>query len=373
MPGGDRRGARVTRRLRGERRAGGLAVVLAALLLLPAPAAAASWQELLEGAGEAARTRSYAGEALLLSSDGDRSRSARVTVGHTPERGLLVDVDGARLHVGEHGGGVVAGGHLLAPLPGLDLAAGDDLQRLERKYEVALRPREHVMDRPCIVVEVTRRRDGALRERLWIDEASGLVVRRETYDRGTEPVRLAAYLSLDLDPRRVRSAVSRSLREDQPAAVPGTRAAAPLDARELAALEEAGWLVPGPLPEAYDPLGAYAVDAGTSQPLQLVFGDGLYVVSVFQQRGRPDWSSLPSGAAPVAGLPYPAWEWPGAIPPRLLWEADGRTWTLVGDAPASDLQAIAAALPHPSRPSPLERLRRGLSRLWSIVTPWGED
>jgi hypothetical protein len=26
------------------------------------------------------------------------------------------------------------------------------------------------MDRPCTVVEITRRRDGALRERLWIDE-----------------------------------------------------------------------------------------------------------------------------------------------------------------------------------------------------------
>jgi sigma-E factor negative regulatory protein RseB len=346
--------------------------VMVALLPVDPTSADEGWRELLEGAADAAHTRPYAGETMLLSTAEGQPHLSRVQVAHTPASGLLVGADDALRLEADPGGGALLdeGERWVAGPPGIDVDAGDDFARLERKYDVAVERTDRLMDRPCTMIAITRRADSALVERLWIDDESGLLVRRETFDGGEEPVRLAAYLSLDLDPRRVRAAISRTrpTPPPRPAIAP-----APLDGRELAVLEEAGWVVPGPLPDGYEPVGVFAVDAVESQPLQLVYGDGLYVVSLFQQQGRPDWSSLPDGAVRVDGVDHPVWAWPGAQPQRLVWEADGRTWSLIGDAPASDLLHLVEAMPTPDEPGPAERLRRGFGRLWSWVTPWGQD
>lgn len=376
------------RRLHGE-----VAVVLVLLVgavpLLAGPAAArasedaSAWLEVLERAAEAARGTRYHGETLLVGRDGERSTMAKTQVRNTPEGGLEVGLaKGMRVRIGSDGGGLLDGGdRTVVPLPAVGFGAGDDFDRMRDKYDVTVAAADRLMDRLCTVVEIRRREDGALRERLWIDEESGLLIRRETFDGGEEPVRLATYLSLDLDPEPVLGGEAGEIQappesyeiaaEASDTAVTGGRGMEPVDARGLSALREAGWAVPPALPDGYAPIGAYAVDAGASQPLQLVYGDGLYVVSVFQQSGAPDWASLPEGAQRVAALDFPAYEWPGAVPPRLVWEAEGRTFSVVGDAPTADLVALASALPQPEPPGVLERLRRGLGRLWSWVTPWG--
>lgn len=333
-----------------------------------------AWAEVLERAAEAARDTPYQGETLLLGRDGKHARMTKVRVRNTPEHGLEVGAaEGLNVRITANGGGLYDGGEqLVAPLPPVDFGGGDDFGRLGSKYDLVFARADRVMDRPCTMLEIRRRADGALRERLWVDDESGLLVRRETFEGGDEPVRLATYLSLDLDPeQRSGPHAPAEAAEASELLVPEGQGMEALDERGLAALRESGWTVPGGLPDGYAPLGAYAVDAGTSQPLQLVFGDGLYVVSVFQQQGRPDWSSLPPGAQRVEALDFPAYEWPGAVPHRLVWEAEGRTFTLVSDAPAVDLVRIAEALPQPQVPGVLERLGRGLGRLLSFVTPWG--
>jgi hypothetical protein len=347
-----------------------LTAVAVGIAILPSgPAAAEDWRKVLERAASSAREATYDAEALLLTLDGDRPAIARVRVSRRAGEGLVVGGDDEPiLRLGSDGGGLVSADGGVVPLPAIDFGDRDDFARLERKYAVRVSGVDRLMDRPCTTLEVRRRSDGALRERLWIDEASGLLVRRETYEGGEEPTRLAAYLSLDLDPPTGR--MSRDERPSRAVEPPEGRGAAatPVGDEELAVLEEAGFVAPGELPGGFEAIGAYAVDAGSSQPLQLVYGDGLYVVSVFQQPGTPDWSSLPAGAERVAGLAEPVWEWPGASPQRLLWEADGRTWSLVGDAPTGELLALAAALPQDA-PGIVERLRRGLGRLLSWVTP----
>jgi sigma-E factor negative regulatory protein RseB len=356
-----------------------LLVVLLVLLGLPAqPAAAQDWREVLERAAQAARSTAYTGEALVVTTEGDdRSHVARIQVASSGA-GLTMGGDGeARLRLGVGGGTLDDGLGGEVALPPIEVGSRDDLRRLGAKYHVAVAEGDRVMDRPCSLLEITRRADGALRERLWIDDDTGLLVRRETFDGGAEPVRLAAYLSLSLDPERTGARAGRSTHvrlsgpaEPAPAEPPGRKVADAVDERERTALRSAGWIVPDALPEGYVPVGAWAVDAGDSQPLQLVYGDGLYVVSVFQEHGTPDWGSLPAGASRVEGLDFPAWEWPGAVPSRLLWEAEGQTFSLVGDAPPGELLMLAAALPRPQGPGLLTRLRRGLGRLWSAVTPW---
>jgi negative regulator of sigma E activity len=358
---------------------GVIGVLLTVVLALSATSAAAQdWQEVMDRAAQVARSASYEGEALLLSVSDERPHLSRVKVRHVPADGLVIGGDeGAQLLLGADGGGFVDQVDAAVPLPRIELGSGDDLRRLEEKYDVVVAGVEHLMNRACTMVEIRRRADGDLRERLWFDDESGLLVRRETFEGEPEPVRMAAYLSLDLDARRVQASAARAakeggaaLRSDEEAARGSARKVLdPLEEREVTALREAGWFVPDALPDGYGRLGTFTVDAGTSHPLQLVYGDGLYVVSVFQQHGTPDWSSLPAGASRVDALDFEAYEWPGAVPQRLVWETDGRTWSVVGDAPPGELLSLAAALPRDTAPGLLERLRRGLGRLWGWVTP----
>jgi sigma-E factor negative regulatory protein RseB len=377
-------------------------VVLLALALISVGGAAlaveeaAGWRDLLVRADRVGRSLPFTGEALWISwVDGEshvtvssvRSGSGAFSVqpadrfrqpiaGEGSEVETREGADGGSQGGGSQGGGSQGGGSQdwLMPVPAVDAEGfAETLDDLAGKYRIEIGGSEPIMDRAATALEIHRRDDGSLRERLWVDDESGLLVRRETYDGGTHPIRLAAYLSLDLNPRNTREdrepAADRAGRSDDPAAPPPAPDET-VGPRGLDALREAGWTVPDALPGGYEPSGVYVLKAGESQPLQVVYGDGLYTVSVFQQPGSPDWESLPAGAEPVEGLGWKAYEWPGAVPSRLLWEASGTTFSLVGDAPPDEFLAIAQALPRPEAPPLGSRLARGLRRLWSWVSPW---
>lgn len=331
---------------------------------------AGEWRPVLLRAWEAAQERRYTGEALwIVWADGE----PHVTLSQVlRDRDTLTvsSPDHFTVRLGDDGGDMVDHRQgWLTPLPPVDVdRPAQALGALDDKYEVALTGEERLLDRPCTRVEVRQRADGSLRERFWVDDDSGLVLRRESYE-GSRLLRLVTYLSLDLRSGAATRASNRAARDARGEPLERrSRAVSPVDDRALAALREAGWTVPPSLPGAYEPVGVYAVDGSDSQPLHVVYRDGLYTVSLFQQQGKPDWASLPDGAEP-AGLGWQAYEWPGAVPQRLVWEASGTTFSLVGDAPPEEFTAIARSLPRPQAPTPADRLRRGLSRLWEWVSP----
>jgi MucB/RseB family protein len=353
-----------------------VALLAAAATLLPTTSAAggAAWRLILERAAANAAVVPYAGEALWVTwtPDGEaqvttlevrNSSSGRLTMAAPTRYSLTVDNDGSRFV--DHRGG------WLLPLPGTGQTdPGPDLDLLERKYEILLRGVDELLDRPCVRVEISRRRDGTLRERLWFDQASGLLLRRETFDGQDRRVRLATYLSLDLHPDTGGSSTSTYGPRPLP---PGDvqrrdQGVVPVAAHRYQALREAGWLLPARLPGGYELGGAYAMSSLDGQPLQLFYTDGLYAASVFEQRGALDAESLPAGAQVVEELDQRTYEWPGAAPQRIVWEAQGSTFSLVGDAPRDELLAIAASLPRPTAPPLPERLRRGFRTLWSWVS-----
>jgi hypothetical protein len=128
--------------------------------------------------------------------------------------------------------------------------------------------------------------------------------------------------------------------------------------------------VPEDLPGGYLTDGSFAVSAEQTQPLQTVYSDGLYTVSLFEQRGSLDPSTLPEGATLSDVYGFETYTWKGAVPQRVVWEADGSTWSLVGDAPPDEFAAIVRSLPAPQRDGFIDRMRRGLGRLWAWVSPW---
>ena len=93
-------------------------------------------------------------------------------------------------------------------------------------------------------------------------------------------------------------------------------------------------------------------------------------MSLFEQRGALDPETLPEGAQRSSAFGFDAYTWPGAVPQRIVWEAGGSTWSLVGDAPPDELAAMTAVLPQPVTEGVFDRIARGLGRLWSWMSPW---
>jgi hypothetical protein len=344
-------------------------LVVTALLVLGAPGDGdEDGFDTVARSAEATRSTAYVGETLWITFDEDRPYVTKVGVAASGNGEVVVEMHGSvRVRVAEDRAGLEHASERWAmPLPG----APDDLEQrlatLARNYEVDVEQLEDVMARPCTVVAFQRRGDGTVRERLWVDEDSGLPLRRETFAPDGELVRLGTFLTLDLEPEFDDASRGEALEER-------TQGVMPVDEAELDALRKAGWIVPETLPGGYEVMGAFAVAAEGTQPLQVVYGDGLYTVSVFQQAGAADWESLPPDRRLVEDLPGVVYEWPGALPLRWVWSVDGRTWSLVGDAPPDDLRAIAEVLPRAEGAGVLDRLRRGFSRLWSGVSEWGRN
>ncbi|MPZ87230.1 MAG: hypothetical protein GEU81_03970 [Nitriliruptorales bacterium] len=349
-----------------------LLALIGLLMVDLAPAEAAehrSWEELLErvvsGDGDAAHT----GEILWVNWVGGESRAHVADVASGGGE-LLLRGPGSRMVWLTPDGGLLTDGEGGAELdlpPSRPTRLAPDM--MADKYDIEVIGRQSLLDRPATLLEVRRRDGGVLRERLWLDDKSGLLLRRESYDGGTLR-RLYTYLSLNLETSASQNpAGSRGLSPGLTRLAPRPGAVEGVAADQLATLRQAGFHVPERLPEGYVVDGIFP-GAENRQPLQLIYDDGVYTVSLFQQRGSIDWEALPPGGQTVKALGDRALEWPGAVPRRLVWEAGGITYTLVGDAPPNEFLAIAAGLPHDEANHPWRRFRDGLSRLWSLVSSW---
>ena len=82
--------------------------------------------------------------------------------------------------------------------------------------------------------------------------------------------------------------------------------------------------------------------------VELLYSDGLFTVSVLEQRGEVDWDGLPKGgvADEVGGNRARRYAEPGAD--VLVWERDGTVFTSVSDAPPDVIDAMIAGFT-PSR------------------------
>lgn len=217
------------------------------------------------------------------------------------------------------------------------------------KYDVTIGSREHIMDRLCVRMDLSLADTGELREQVWIDEASGAFLRRETFDEG-QRVRIVSYLSLDLDapPRPARSADPLRLSTEA----------------QRAALRAAGWVLPAELAGGYELVETLVHVTTPGMPLQAIYSDGLYTVSLFAQPGAPDLDALPAGASHLEDLDdRRAYVLPGQLPVGILWAAPQQVLTLVGDAPRAELIDIAATLPADPPPGLWDRLVRGVRRI----------
>jgi hypothetical protein len=226
--------------------------------------------------------------------------------------------------------------------------ASDDRPSPDAKYRVvAMGPGPTVAGRSTNLVEVRR---GSVRcELVYTDAKTGLVLRREQYDPAGDLRRTVTFETLETNTTPV--SLPARVADKSPDTVPGMSPSAPYRA-------------PAALGSGYELIGAYR-QSGT---VHLLYSDGIYDLSVFEQRGRLDRDGLPTGRRHVTLAGRDAWQvsWPGGD--VVVWQAGGAVFTAVGEAPIDDVLAAAGTMPSAGQPSLVEKLRRMCGSLLDVFS-----
>lgn len=190
------------------------------------------------------------------------------------------------------------------------------------KYEVSSGPGPETVDRPTRLLTV--RHEGHPVEVVAFDRETGLVLRRDRFDRsGTPNLRMQFVALTDPQPRE-----GANVAPGVAPGAPGTLRAGPGDARRSLT-------------------GGFAlVDAREmpDQATQLRYSDGVFEASVFTQAGPIDWERLPAGGRDVSYGSVPARRYRTPAGTVIVWQSGDRTMTCVTDATAADQAGIVADL-----------------------------
>lgn len=190
-----------------------------------------------------------------------------------------------------------------------------------------------VAGRTSRVVELHHK--GALLERLYLDTQTGLLLQRDQFDVARTVVRSLAFESLTVGDPGAPVANPPPTANHAPKAVSADRIG------DFA-------VAPGTLDGGYERTGIYR----DGPVVHVLYSDGVYDLSVFQQPGRLRRSDVPSSGERVVVGSATGWRspWPGGQ--LVVWSSGGKVFTAVSDAPADQVLAAARSLP----PTPTREL-----------------
>jgi sigma-E factor negative regulatory protein RseB len=320
---------------------------------VPQPVVQAEARRLLARAASAPAVTPYHGVQFVSAWTSAGATSEVVDVDHVPGKGTTVRSDGTVVAPARHMTLLAAG----AP----SIADGGIVGLLAAHYSLRVVGEDTVAGRAVDVIAA--RRPGARSTahdtaRFWLDRASGLVLRREVYDRGGRTTRASAFVSVSVGQGDVSS---------DPAQQPWS---ATMDTAALARLCVHVWHCPSALPGHLTLVDARRGGSGDEDIVHLSYSDGIATVSVFEQRGRLDERGLHGDERATEGghAVYVR----GQVPRRVVWSSGGVVYTVVADAPERTVDDVVAALPHTGAgDGTLGRLGRGLDRVASWFNPFG--
>jgi sigma-E factor negative regulatory protein RseB len=327
---------------------------------------------LLDGAADAGLSTSYHGTELISQSSVDGSVKTMAQVWHQGGGVTMVETSGTTSAAS------AAARPVAASVASSDPASGSpegvfgvtkSLVTLLGKHYVAVdRGGGTVVGRKATVVDLYRF-DGSLAARYWLDKQTEVPLRRDLFGTADEVISRDSFVQVKFGALAVSQVAgagairAHSQAPEQSVARPAWVSASP--AGLLASLAGKGWQVPGSLPGGLPLYAAASADTASGEVVDLEYSDGLYVVSLFAQRGTlaakmPGWRPVSVGGqqAFVSGH-------------SVTWSAPGFVYTVIADAPPRTVTQVVEALPRQSSPGVLDRLRRGFVRIARVFNPFG--
>lgn len=279
-----------------------------------------------------------------------RARQLVVYLGH-PQSAAVLEVrsDGAGTYVRAEAGADVT---RVWRKPGRGLVEGTDIEiedlapprvpvRSEdvmRKYDVEVGEAGEQLGIEVVPLDLVRRMDHRLVERLWVSTRSGIVYRRELFG----PTGALMGISQVLDMEWGEAGGAEPYDGPRPQKV------------EVDDEAEA----PDRLAYGYRLVKGYRLDVEGRPAHHWVYTDGLHTLSVFRTPGR---LSRPEHFEEVEVAGERAWAGPG--PGTWTWEGDESTWVLVAEEPQLDPTELTDPFPM-GGPSILSRLGSWWARVW---------
>jgi negative regulator of sigma E activity len=300
---------------------------LATAGLSKAPTQAGPGAQLLDTARRAAQEQDFSGVLEVTWTDAGgrhtsevfvRSADGVLALGDRPQ----VIVDGARRYVRSPDGWVALWGQE---------SVQADVPPVSEKWDLSVHDGPTVAGRPTRQVDAADRDDGRVRERLYVDDSTGLLLRREQLDQRGRTVRSVGFGSIG-EPAGVFFG-----------AVPADAPRAPVRStnRQPRVLDEvtAPFRAPSTTGDHFRLVGRYDERDDT---VHLFYSDGLFSVSVFEQEGELDTTGLPAGAESrtIDGHDIREYRTPGGV--VMVWESDDVVYTTVSDAPVDQVEAVVS-------------------------------
>ncbi len=193
------------------------------------------------------------------------------------------------------------------------------------KYDITSRPGPSILGRPATLVTVTHPAGWTIQQ-VAVDDATGIVLRREQFDASGATVRSVAFTSVTVL---------------GPMSSTRTQTATRLSAPTIMSSLRKPYRAPTTAGDGFRLAGRYRHNDGS---VQVFYSDGLTSVSVFESTGELDWNALPAGSHKVTVNGQPARAWTTAAADVLVWERDGVVYTCVSDADRADRDRVVAAL-----------------------------
>jgi sigma-E factor negative regulatory protein RseB len=322
---------------------------------------------LLDGAANASLSTSYRGTEQVSQSSVDGSVKTVSQVWHQGGGLTVIETSGTTSAAGRPAASVASSDPVSGSPEGVFGVTKSLVALLGKHYVAVDRGGGTAVGRKATVVDLYRF-DGSLAARYWLDKQTEVPLRRELFDTADGVISRDSFVQVKFGALAVpqlagAGGTAQPQAVERSVAQPAWVAAAPT--RFLASLAGKGWQVPGSLPGGLPLYAAASTKTASGEVVDLEYSDGLYVVSLFAQRGTlaskmPGWRQVSVGGqqAFVSGH-------------SVTWAVPGFVYTVIADAPPQTVTQVVEALPRDSSPGVLDRLGRGFMRIARVFNPFG--